>query len=261
MLKSKLQILLRSFLFLSVSVFVFSNILFAQSPEEMMKKANEYYQQNNFDKAIEIYKQVEQQGYEGTSLFYNLGNAFYRKGNLGYAILYYEKARRISPGDEDVQHNLNLANSKTIDKIEPMPRFFLFQWWEGLLAFFSVSGWAWFSYIIYILLLFSVAGYFFFRKSQFQRYSFFAGLVTLVLLVISVALVSVKYKREVNIENAIVLQPVVTAKLAPDIDSNDAFVIHEGLKVRVEDKVDNWLKIKLRDGKVGWLSQKDLGTI
>src|SRR5690606_3967693 len=93
------------------------------------------------DKAIEVYKDLINSGFEGTSLYYNLGNSYYRTGKIGLAILYYEKALKLSPGDEDIRHNLALANLKTIDKVESLPKFFLFEWWDSLLTLFTISGW------------------------------------------------------------------------------------------------------------------------
>ncbi len=122
-----------------LTVILLSGISFSFASEETttFQQGNEYYQQKHYDKAVETYEKLVQSGYEGTSLYYNLGNAYYRTGKVGYAILYYEKALKLSPGDDDIIHNLNIANLKIIDKVESLPEFFLFQWWEGLLAFFS----------------------------------------------------------------------------------------------------------------------------
>ncbi len=226
-----------------------------------MKRANELYQQKRYDKAVETYQDIINMGYEGTSLYYNLGNSFYREGKLGYAILYYEKALRLSPGDADVQHNLLIANTKTADKIETIPPFFLFQWWESLLALFSVNGWTYIAYIFYILLLASIGIYFFAKRNKYQRYAFFGGLFSLLLMIITLTFFIINLNRQLNVKKAIVINPAVTVKLAPDPTSNDAFIVHEGLKVREEDQVDNWIKIKLADGKEGWLQKNTIATI
>ena len=103
--------------------------------------------------------------------------------------------------------------------------------------------------------------YVFTRRPDYQRISFFSGIAVLFLLSISVSISAIKYNREFNIKNGIVVQQSATAKLSPDPDSKDAFVIHEGLKVKVEDKVDNYYRIRLKDGKIGWLPQNDVGMI
>jgi len=217
--------------------------------------------QKQFDKAIESYRQLINSGYEGTSLFYNLGNAYYRSGKIGFAILYYEKALRLSPGDEDIKHNLALANLKTIDKLESLPQFFLFDWWEGLLALFSTSGWTIISYIFYILFIFSVGFYFYAKNVLQQKIVLISGLTGLLFLIFSCSLLMIKLNRELNVKNGIVIENTVNVKLSPDPTSNDAFIVHEGLKIRLEDEVDNWVKIRLEDGKVGWIQEDNAKVI
>lgn len=245
-----------SFLF----IFLF-HTAFASQAEDLMKKANDFYQNKNYKKAIESYQELVSDGYEGLSLFYNLGNAYYRTDKIGLAIANYERALKISPGDEDVRHNLVLANARTIDNIETLPKFFLFQWWESTLALFSVKGWTYLSYAFYILVLISIGIYFFTKKPDVQRYSFFGGLIVVVFFILSAILLAVNLNRDLNIKQGIVVQQAVSVKLSPDEKSNDAFVIHEGLKVQIEDKVDNWIKIRLHDGKVGWLPESDVVNI
>ena len=87
------------------------------------------------------------------------------------------------------------------------------------------------------------------------------GIVVLIFLIFSIVFTAVKLNRELNVKNGIIISKIVTVKLSPDENSNDAFVIHEGLKVKLEDKVDNWIKIRLHDGKVGWVTEKNVDVI
>lgn len=238
-----------------------SSVSFGDQISNVMQKANELYKNNQYQLAIDEYNKLVKQGYEGTSLYYNLGNAHYRLGKVGFAILYYEKALKFSPSDEDVKHNLALAKLNLVDKVDELPPFFIFNIWEGLLASFSVSGWTIIIYIIFILLLLAVIAYFFSRSVTQQRISFFTGIGILVLLFLSISLLAVKMNKEFNIKNGIIVETSVIVKSAPDNSSKDEFSIHEGLKVRLEDKVDDWVKISLSDGKVGWIIDKSLGII
>lgn len=243
-------------------IIILSSVLtYASETEELMKQGNEYYQDKQYDKAIEAYQNIIHLGYEGTPLYYNLGNAYYREDKIGLAILYYEKAHRLSPGDDDVNHNLAIANTKTIDKIDTLPQFFLFEWWESLLALFTLTGWTTLAYIFYLLLLASIGLYFFAKRPLIQRYSFFSGLISILFLIITGVFLLVNLNRHLNIKNAIVIQQTATVKLAPDPTSNDAFIIHEGLKIRELDHVEDWIKIRLQDGKEGWIKQSEIGTI
>ena len=243
------------FLFLSCSA-----VLNAQ-PQSFMEQGNDYYQKQQYDKAIQAYGKVLNEGYESAELYYNLGNAYYRKGNLGYAILNYERALKLSPGDDDIRHNLALANSRTIDRISTLPEFFIFQWWESFLALLTFSGWVHLSYIFYLFSIGLIIFYFFTRRGDYQRIAFFTGIVVLFLFAVTISISVIKYNREYNVKKGVVVQQSATAKLSPDPDSKDAFVIHEGLKVKIEDKVDNYYRIRLQDGKLGWLPQDDLRMI
>ncbi len=243
-----------------VILFILSSFTYADV-KSLMQRGNEYYKNNQYQFAIDEYNKLVKQGYEGTSLYYNLGNAHYRLGKVGYAILYYEKALKFSASDEDVKHNLVLAKLNIKDKVDELPPFFIFNIWEGLLASFTISGWTFIVYIIFILLLVFVVAYFFSKTSTQQRISFFTGITFSVLLFFSIILLVVKMHKEYNIKDGIIVENVVTVKSSPDDSSKDEFVVHEGLKVRLEDKVDIWTKIRLTDGKVGWVLEKNLKQI
>ena len=246
----------RFFRFIIYLCFVFlinSEPGIAKDINSTMQQAGEYYRNAEFDKAINIYEQLRSEGFEGTSLYYNLANSYYRIGKLGYAILNYERALKISPTDEDVEHNLAFANLSTVDRIQPLPTFFLFEWWETLLAILSVNGWTYTAYIFFIILLLVVILYFFAKTIFQQKVLLFCGLGTLIVLLLIVSLLIVKINREHTMVSGIIVEQSTTVKTSPDPKSTDAFVIHEGLKVNLEDKLDNWVKIKLADGKVGWI--------
>ena len=244
-----------------VLLFIISISSVRADVNSIMQKGNEFYKSNQYQLAIDEYNKLIKQGFEGESVYYNLGNAHYRLGKVGYAILYYEKALILSPSDEDIKHNLTLAKLNVKDKVDTLPPFFIFNIWEGLLAAFSVSEWTIIVYIVFILFLISVIAYFFSKTATQQRISFFTGGGVSVLFLLSIILLSVKMNKEFNIKNGIIVESSVTIKSSPDNTSRDEFVVHEGLKVRIEDKVDDWVKIRLDDGKIGWILEQNLGQI
>ena len=246
-------------IFLLVIVTAFS--LSAQNVEELFSSANTFYQQKQYDKAAVLYEELVNEGYQEVALFYNLGNAYYRMDRLGYAILYYEKALKLSPGDEDIIHNLKIANSATADKLSGFPPFFVFAVWEDLLGVFSLTGWIYTVYFLFILLLVLAAGYLLFRNPVYQKYSFITGIITGVLFIFSMSIMTVKFNDDVNIIKGVVVEHQTNVKVSPDESSNDAFIVHEGLKVRLEDKVGDWVRVKLEDGKTGWMQINELKTI
>ncbi len=263
--KKTLKLIVPEFLFsASVLLILMLNLVstaFAEIPEDVIRKGNNFYQNKEYEKAIIAYEQLIREGYEGISLYYNLGNAYYRTGKIGFAILNYERALELSPSDEDIQYNLALANAKTIDRVEMLPTFFIFQWWEGLLAFFTLTGWTYTAYFFYIVVLASTAFYFLTKNRRIQKISFYLGLAAVLLLSVTASLLAVKINRELSVKNAVIVEPEAAVKLSPDSNGSDAFIIHEGLKVKLEDNVQEWVKIKLLDGKVGWVQKEYLRVI
>lgn len=239
----------------AIMIFVISASTFASPVEEKFNKGNSFYRDGEYEKAIEEYKSLIDEGYLGTSLFYDLGNAYFRIGKIGYAILYYEKAHKLSPSDEDINHNIDFAKLSTIDRIQPLPEFFLFEWWEAILSSFTVNGWAYVVFFFYLLLIILIALYFFARSIRQQRFIFFSGIVTLLIFALAISLLVIKVNREATLRSGVIVEQVVTVKSSPDPKSTDSFVVHEGLKVNLEDNLDNWVKIRLADGKIGWIEK------
>jgi len=234
---------------------------FSQSPQKELEQASHFYKSGNYNGAVELYETAVREGYHGASLFYNLGNAYYRTGKFGRAILWYEKANQLAPADEDIVHNLVISNSKIVDKVDVVPKFFLFNWWEALQNVFHPKGWRIFIFFIYLFLIFSIGIFLTAKKTAQTKYSFFSGVAIFVLFVLSVVLYQTKQHQDEFYQYGIVLDQVVNVKSSPDAKSADAFILHEGIKVKVEDKLEGWNKIRLTDGKIGWIESRTLGII
>jgi len=225
----------------------------AQELESLMQTGNDFYQNKQYKEAITSFETIIKQGYLSSELYYNLGNSYFRYGKIGKAILYYEKSLKVSPGNDDASHNLKIANARTVDKIQNIPPLFFIKGWNILLSSFTSKGWQVIIFIFYILLLICIAIYFLVRNIQFQKSAFIFGFLNIIILFLAVILFFSSLSRESNNEFGILQQTVVAAKISPDEQSDDAFVVHEGIKFRIEDELNNWVKIKLSDGKVGWL--------
>lgn len=248
--------------FLTLLIFLFVNfVISAQDLETLMKAGNDFYQNKQYQEAIANYESILQQGYVSGDLYYNLGNSYFRIGAIGNAILFYERALKISPGHEDAAYNLRIANARTVDKIQEIPPLFFIKWWNILLSTFTSTGWQAIIFIFYILLLVCIAIYFLVRNLQAQKFAFTFGSLNIAALLIAVILFFSSLERESSNDYGILLKSVATAKISPDAQSNDAFVIHEGIKFRIEDEVKNWVKIRLADGKVGWLTENSFDLI
>jgi tetratricopeptide (TPR) repeat protein len=238
---------------LPVILFIFVSNLYGQLPDDLFNEANKLYQEHRFLESIEIYNKILSQGYESSSLYYNLGNAYFKAGSLGRAILNYEKGLKLSPGDDDITYNLKIANARTIDKIAELPRLFIVEWWELLIISFSTSGWSLITALVFWVFLASIGLFYFAKKTNVQRISLMIGSISLALLIIAAVILVSRYNHEAITNYGVLTEEIYSVKGAPDYKSNDIFVIHEGIKFKVEDYVAEWFKIRLADGKVGWI--------
>jgi tetratricopeptide (TPR) repeat protein len=234
---------------------------FAQTPEDAFNRGNEFYRAGKYREAAKEYESIIRQGYVSAEVYFNLGNAYYRMENLAQAILAYERAARLKPNDPDIQHNLRLLNLKTIDRIEPVPELFLIQWMRSVSSLASPETARGFFVVSWIALFGSLAAMYFFVRREFLRALRIALIVSLVFVVLSGAMLGLQAMRSKAPEQAVITAQTITAKSSPDEKSVDAFVVHEGLKVKLTDSVADWVKITLADGKVGWIPAGDCEKI
>lgn len=225
----------------------------AQEPSVLFNRGSEYYRAGKFDEAAMEYQTIINQGLVSAEVCFNLGNAYYRQGKIAQSILAYERAERLKPGDADIQHNLRLVNFKTIDRIDPLPEFFLIQWLRSFASVVTFQISLQVLMVSWLLFFVSLAGVFVTRGQAFLRALRWLVLIAGVLIVLSGSSIGIHALLSKGNDQAIVTASVVTAKSSPDEQSVDAFVVHEGLKVRMTDTLGDWAKITLPDGKVGWV--------
>ncbi len=229
--------------------------------DSLVLEGNRHYMNREYDRAVDCYTRVLDMGYSASSLYFNLGNAFYKQNNFPKAILYYEKARILDPTDEDIRQNLAIANSKIVDKIENMPEFFLKRWFNGLSVFLSPDQWALASLVIFALSLVSFFIYMFTNNFGLKKIGFIAG-VLLVSLSLTGILFMHKRKQLIRHGNgAIIMAPVVNVKSSPDEQGTSVFVLHEGTRVVLIDSVQQWKEVRIPDGNKGWIEDRDLARI
>jgi tetratricopeptide (TPR) repeat protein len=227
--------------------------LHAQTVEQRYQEGNASYQRGKFAEAAAAYESILKAGYTGGEICFNLGNAYYKQGNMGKAVLYYERALRFLPADDDVRHNLQLANLQIVDRIDPAPRLFVWEWWDGIKHVFSFNGITWLTWFAVVLLAGSIALILLARTYVLRKAGLIASVATgFILLVVGTIFVG-KTVEANSTEEAVVVVQIATAKNSPDTKSSDAFVIHAGLKVRITDVVGEWIRIRLIDGKIGWI--------
>lgn len=240
---------------------VLSVMGFGQTPEQLFTEGNEAYQKGDFAKAAGLYESILHNGYANSDLYYNLGNVYYKQGTIARAILNYERAERLTPNDEDLRHNLQLANQMITDRIDPTPRLFVWDWWTSVKNWLSFEIVTWLLYVAFLLVAMSVSMVIAGRSYRMRRIALLGSMVTTVLLLFVGSVFAGRYTDAHRSDEAIVMSTVVNVKNSPDDRSSDAFVIHAGLKVQLIDRLGNWTKVRLADGKVGWLAEKEIEVI
>jgi len=221
--------------------------------EKLLQAANEQYNEARYDSALILYTQLIEAGKTSPELLYNTANAYYKLRDIPSAILYYEKASKIAPDDEDILHNLQIANSQIIDKIEPVPQLFFKNWWETFYTMFPADLWAVISLISFAILLIFILLFLLSHNKLWRKIGFFTGLFLLLITLGTFGMASQKYYYTKQTNEAIIFTPTITVKSSPSASSVDLFVLHEGTKVSLLDEVDGWQKIRIANGSVGWL--------
>nr|WP_320058643.1 tetratricopeptide repeat protein [uncultured Bacteroides sp.] len=219
------------------------------------------YIKNDYATAIQIYESLLKKG-EAADIYYNLGNCYYKAGDIAKAILNYERALLLQPGSSDIRANLEIARGKTIDKVEPVPELFFVTWIKAVINSMGIDSWAILGIILFISFIVSLY-FFFFSKQMFLKKSGFIGGMLFFFLTI-LANVFALYQKD-TLENrnaAIVMSPSVTVRSTPNETGTSLFILHEGSKTTIKDNsMKEWKEIHLEDGKVGWVKSVDIEII
>lgn len=223
----------------------------------LLDSGNVAYTKGNFAGAIKFYNQFLNNGIESEEGYYNIGNCYYRLNDIPHAILNYEKALRLSPGDPDIQFNIQLANQRITDRIVGEGNIFLVSGWHNFLDSFSEKGWSLLTIAALCLSLLLFGFYFVSGRILLRQLCFWSGLIMFVASVFTFAFAIQQYRVLSTHDTAIVMTTTVTLKAAPVDNSSQLFVIHEGTKVWTVKSNGDWTEVKLANGNRGWLHSAD----
>lgn len=238
-----------------------SGVSFAQNSNELFAEANSLYKNGKYQEAIKIYEGIAENDKVSSELYYNLGNCYYKLNKVAPTIYNYEKALLLNPNNKDAQNNLLFAKRLTLDRIEALPKTALQKINESVLQQLSYDGWG------VLAVLFSIFGavlfllFYFAYNSTKKRLFFTTSIISFILLIVTLFIAFHQYNQSKKNVQAIVFAGEVLVKSEPTNNAKKAFTLHEGTKVDVIDTVDNWKKIKLSDGKIGWLLIKNIKEI
>jgi tetratricopeptide (TPR) repeat protein len=218
-----------------------------------LDKADVAYTAGEFNNALEIYNSALEKGYESADLYYNVANCYFRKGELAASILNYERALKLDPSHDDAKHNLEFAQTRTVDKIDSLGTVFLVDWWNAIANMTSADAWAWIAISLFVVMLVALSLYIFVRKMWVRKVGFSVAIVALFFTIISILCAYTRYEVETSKSEAIVFSQTVTIKSSPDSSGNDLFILHEGTKVKIKSTLGEWVEISTLDGNSGWM--------
>lgn len=223
------------------------------------------YNAHDYGKAISMLEQKKDEqlarGLESADLYYNLGNAYFRDGEVAKALLYYERALLIKPNDKDIRQNIAFANTRIEDKIETGQTFFLTDWINSVQQIMSSNGWAWFAIVIFIVFIGCLFMFFFSKTVAPKQVAFYVGLLSVILIIMGNVFAFRQKRRVLNHDSAIIMVPSVVVHSSPDKSSNQVFSLHSGTKVKVRKTDREWCEVEIASGSVGWIPQDKLEKI
>jgi len=238
-------------------LFIITSGLNAQV-DSLFTKANKLYQNEKYNEALEVYKEIEKHNIKTDDLLYNIANTYYKMNKVAPAIYYYEKVLLQNPGHIDANFNLAFAKRMALDNIEPLPKTVFQKINEGLILKLTYNTWAWLAVGLSFLFAVLFLLYHFSYSSGSKRVYFITSFVSAILALSTIAIAYKNYNYVKSIKQAIVFAQQTEIKTAPTLSSEVSFLLHEGTKVNVLESLDNWKKIKIADGKIGWIVADDL---
>lgn len=225
-------------------------------------EADKAYQEEHFEQAAKLYEEILATEGESADIYYNLGNSYYKSKNIAKAVLNYERALLLNPGDADIRFNLNMARGKTTDQITPAHEIFIVTWGKAFANLMSEGAWARMGIILFILFLTGVGFYIFGKRILVKKIGFIGGVVCLVFCICANFCAAKQKSELVERTGAIIMDPTVSIKSTPDESGTDLFVLHEGTKVFVEDNsMKEWKEVRLEDGNKGWVKTESIELI
>ena len=234
--------------------------LFATA-DSLFQAANQLYQDGNYEEALNSYREIIGEGFESADLYYNMGNAAFRSNNIGYSILYYEKAVKLDPANDDARNNLEFVSRYRVDTFDQVPELFIRTWIRSLVNVFSEKTWGILSILLFIMILMSLLIYLFSHRLGFKKAGFFTALIALVLFVVTFSSALSRHRNIVNPEAGVITVPSVTVRSSPSESGTELFVLHEGTEVKVNEEVAGWRNIRVVDGREGWIASGDFESI
>ena len=249
----------KQYILILLFVFLFVNKAVAQNTnKDKFYQGETYFTAGSYKEALQAWTDIYDTGYRSANLEYNIGNAYFKLNNIPYAILFYERAYLLKPADENINYNLQIARTLIVDRFQEIPELFFIKWYNFVSLFLSTNSWAKISITSFIFFLLLLSLYIYSPRHRYKVIGFWAALFFIFLSLTSLAFTVRNKSLVYDSHKAIVSSPAVSGKSSPDKSGNDLFVLHEGTKVTIDDKVGDFLEIRLSDGNKGWVPVNSL---
>lgn len=233
----------------------------ALTEAQLWDKANTAYINSDYHKAIDVYEQILARGLGSPKLYYNLGNAYFKEERLGKAILNYNRALRLAPGNDDIRYNLSVAEAMTKDNIEDIPEFFLVSWLRAVRHTMGCTSWSILSLVALLCMLGLFLLYLLSQRLSLRKAGFYGTLVAFLLFVVTMWFAVAERHEILDDSQAVVMASAAAVKSSPDTSSTDLFVLHEGTTLTITDRLGTWCEVVIADGKKGWLESSKIEVI
>jgi tetratricopeptide (TPR) repeat protein len=243
------------------SIYIFlliTQLFFAQNGFEA---GNALYKKGNYKEAITSYESVLVSKQQSSDLYFNLGNCYYKLNQVAPAVYNYEKALVLNPKNSAAENNLKFAQKLLIDEIKATPKVGFAKMLRDFTANYNYNTWAWISVGFASLFLLFFLGYYFIGTTVYKRVFFFGMFVTLILILISISATIFEKNQYTNERPAVVFATSTELKKEPKTTSKLLLLLHEGTKVFVLEKAENWKKVQLTDGQIGWIDSDAIREI
>ena len=233
----------------------------SNDPAALWSAANAAYNAGEWDKALTNYVIIAEKGLESAPLYYNMANTYFKKGEVARAILYYNRALRLAPADEDIRHNLEYAEQSTRDIIEEIPEFFLTSWLRSVRNTMSGNAWTVLSLMVLIVALAAMLMYLLAQPLRARKVGFYTMAICGVLFIATTAFAISSRNEMVKGKGAVIMSSSVSIKSSPDRAATELFVLHEGTTVSVGEQIEGWVEIRIADGRKGWIETSRIERI
>lgn len=242
-----------------ITLFILSTPLLASDkPADIYNEANINYKNGNYNKAVELYKSLCDKKIINSKIYYNLGNSYFKAERIGYAILYYEKALKLSPGDDDIKHNLLIANARKTDIDPEVIKNPIIEFVKKIME--SIN-WKILRLILSISFILTILLWIIYFLDINMPITDKLRIIMIPIIILLFLIFLYRFDLATNKRFGIVIKQEINIHSGPSDSNTIQYNIHEGLKVKINKQRGNWYLISIPNLQDGWVSKENIEII